>query len=170
MNSGNTEWIVVGKFGRPHGLHGAVSVYSFTDPCDNLLQYKHWHAVIGNKKEPLNILRVEAKNKCLLAYIDGYPSRDEAAMLTNIEIAVQASELALLEPGEYYWHQLVGLRVINKNGIELGVVSEVLATGSNDVLVVSGDSRLLIPYLPEEIIINVDLATHCMTVDWDRDF
>lgn len=169
MNN-QANWVVIGKFGRPHGIKGFVTVHSFTEPRDNILGYTDWHAFLNHQWQPVKLLHVEVHNKTIVAQIEGYPERELAAHLTNVEIAVQKSQLASLEPGEYYWHQLVGMDVINQKGQSFGKVMEIMPTGSNDVLVVQGEKRHLIPYLPGQFIINIDDSQQVITVDWDVDF
>jgi 16S rRNA processing protein RimM len=60
--------------------------------------------------------------------------------------------------------------VLNHKGITLGQVDHLLDTGANDVLVVKGDRERLIPFLPEHVILDVDLAQRVLRVDWDEDF
>lgn len=169
MNN-QANWVVIGRFGRPHGIKGFVTVHSFTEPRDNILRYTDWHAFINNQWQPVKALRVEIHNKAIVAQIDGYPERELASRLTNIEIAVNKEQLAQLEPGEYYWHQLIGMQVVNEKGDVFGQVTEVMPTGANDVLIVEGEKRYLIPYLPDQFILNINDSERIITVDWDLDF
>ncbi|KTD05691.1 ribosome maturation factor RimM [Fluoribacter gormanii] len=164
------NWIIIARFGRPHGVKGFVTVHSFTEPRDNVLKYENWHAFINNKWQPIKLLRAEVQNKSIIAQIEGYPERELVAQLTNIEIAVRQEQLEKLEPGEYYWHQLIGMNVINQQGKSFGKVIEIIPTGANDVLVVEGNKRHLIPYLPGKFILDVDANQQLITVDWDMDF
>ena len=85
------------------------------------------------------------------------------------------SELPALGQGEYYWHQLQGLRVESR-GSCLGQVDHLLETGANDVLVVkpcegSIDSReRLVPWVQGQYVIAVDLEAGVIEVDWDPEF
>jgi 16S rRNA processing protein RimM len=90
--------------------------------------------------------------------------------LIDCDIAVQREQLPALESGEYYWTDLQGLRVVNLEGVELGVVSHLFETGANDVLVVRGERERLIPYTTGEAIQEVDLDHGQITVDWDPEF
>lgn len=164
------NWIVIARFGRPHGIKGFVTVHSFTEPRDNVLKYANWHAFINNKWQPIKLLRAEVQNKAIVAQIEGYPDRELVARLTNIEIAVQQEQLEELKPGEYYWYQLIGMTVTNREGELFGKVIEIIPTGANDVLVVEGNKRHLIPYLPDRFILDVDINQQLITVDWDMDF
>lgn len=169
MNN-QSNWVVVGRFGRPHGIKGFVTVHSFTEPRDNILRYTDWHVFLNNAWHPLKLLAVEAQNKAIIALIEGYPDRELVTRLTNAEIAVDRKQLVALKPGEYYWHQLVGMKVINQKGETFGHVTEILPTGANDVLVVQGERKHLIPYLPDQFILNIDPDQQIITVDWDLDF
>lgn len=168
--SNQASWVVIGRFGRPHGIKGFVTVHSFTEPRDNILRYTDWHVFLNNTWQPVKLLCVEAQNKAIIAQIEGFPERELVARFTNAEIAVQREQLAELEPGEYYWHQLIGMNVINQKGESFGSVIEVMPTGANDVLVVQGEKRYLIPYLPGQFIIKIDDSQQLITVDWDLDF
>lgn len=164
------EWVIVGRFGRPRGIKGFVKVISFTEPRENILQYEPWYARIDKQWQPLNIKQVSIEHKFIFAQIEGFPEREQAANLTNIDIAIKQEQLPDLEPGEYYWHQLIGMTVVNLQNIVLGTVAEMIATGANDVLVVTGEKRYLIPFVPEKYVIRIDNKSAQVVVDWDVDF
>ncbi|KTC87175.1 ribosome maturation factor RimM [Legionella cincinnatiensis] len=164
------NWIIIARFGRPHGVKGLVTVHSFTEPRDNVLKYTNWHAFIDNKWQLIKLIRAEVQNKSIIAQIEGYHERELVAHLTNIEIAVHQDQLEQLKPGEYYWHQLIGMSVINQQGESFGTVTEIIPTGANDVLVVEGNKRHLIPYLPGQFILDIDPNQKLITVNWDVDF
>lgn len=105
----------------------------------------------------------------VLVKLEGMDDRDSAATWVGAEIAVPFAELPAPEPGEYYWYQLQGLAVVNRQGVELGTVDHLLETGANDVLVVTGERERLIPYLPS-VILQVDEQAGRLEVDWDADF
>jgi 16S rRNA processing protein RimM len=96
-------------------------------------------------------------------------------LLKGCDIAVQRSQLQVLEQGEYYWYQLEGLRVESR-GCCLGQVDHLLETGANDVLVVkpcegSVDSQeRLIPWVMEQYVKSVDLDGGVIEVDWDPEY
>ena len=115
-------------------------------------------------------LSEEITHKHILTRIEGYAEREDVAGLTNLDIAVRREELPDLDPGEHYWHQLIGMTVMTRDGSVFGTVREIMATGSNDVLVVVGERRYLIPYLPDVVILDVDTLKYQITVDWDLDF
>ena len=71
--------------------------------------------------------------------------------------------------GEYYWHQLEGLEVVNLSGENLGKVDRLLETGANDVLVLKGEQERLVPYTPG-VVVEVDLDKGRIQVDWEKDY
>jgi len=86
------------------------------------------------------------------------------------EIAVRREQLPAAEEGEYYWVDLVGLRVETLDGSELGRVDHLMATGANDVLVVEGERQRLIPFVTGHIVKDVDLDAGVIRVDWQADY
>lgn len=118
----------------------------------------------------MTLLHTEINNKFILAEVEGYDSREQVASLTNREIAVNRVQLKKLKPNEFYWHQLIGMTVANTAGVSVGIVDDIMATGSNDVMVVLGERRRLIPYLPGDVVLNIDDIHRVITVDWDLDF
>lgn len=166
----DSDWVVIGRFGKPHGIKGLITVVSFTEPRDNILHYTDWHARISNKWQPLTLLHIEMNNKFILTQVEGYREREDVGRLTNTDIAVKREQLPTLQQGDYYWHQLLGMQVVNQQGALLGKVTEMLPTGANDVLVVMGEQRHLIPYLPGLTVTEVNEGQRVITVDWDSDF
>lgn len=167
----NTEnWVVIGKFGRPQGLQGLVRIFSFTNPTDNLFGYDKWHAKINGVIQEIKPLNVTKNNKVDLVKIAGYESREQAALLTNVEIFIKQSQLPVLASDEFYWHELIGMSVENNQKVYLGKVKEMLDTGANDVIVVEGDKRHLIPYIFDDFILHIDRQSMLITVDWDPNF
>lgn len=171
--------IVVGRLGAAHGIRGGVRVHSFTDPPSNLLRYSELWLRSNEHAEDWRGIRLvggRQQGRALIVQFEGVESRDQAEMLTGGELAVDISRLPKLETGEYYWYQLQGLIVVSTEGHHLGRVDHLLETGSNDVLVVRADAESmdqrerLLPYLPGQVVQDVDLQSGVMTVDWDPDF
>ena len=86
------------------------------------------------------------------------------------EIGIRRDQLPATVSGEYYWHDLLGLKVVTVTGELLGTVDQLIETGANDVLVVGGDRERLIPFVLDKVIVNVDLDKAEIRVDWDKDF
>ena len=113
----------------------------------------------------------QSHGKGLVVGLRDYTDRDQARSLIGLEIAVPRAELPAPEEGEYYWADLVGLKVETTEGQILGTVDHLIETGANDVLVVHGEDReRLIPFVADQVIRRVDLAAGLIQVDWDPDF
>jgi 16S rRNA processing protein RimM len=165
------EIVIVGRIGKSYGIKGWVHIYSFTDPIENLLRYQPW--LIADKHKNWRELVIDSTKphgNGLVAKFNEISSPETAKAYVNLELGVKRSQLPKLEHNEYYWHDLVGLTVINQQGETLGKVSQMLATGANDVMVVDGEKEYLIPFLFDRFVINVDQAKKQITVDWDADF
>jgi|TARA_R110002126_G_scaffold110918_1_gene248303 16S rRNA processing protein RimM len=164
------EHVVVGKFGRPQGIKGLVRVTSFTEPRENVLDYPHWFMQVRGVWHEIKHTHDSIMPQHLVTRIDGYTTREQVAELTNAPIAVSKKALPPLKSGEFYWHQLVGMQVVHEQGLVLGTVESLFATGSNDVLVVVGEKRRLIPYLMDDVIQTINTDSGIITVCWDVDF
>lgn len=157
------DWVYIGKFGKVHGIKGNIRIYSFTEPMENFVAYKPKYICSAGKWQEIEFESLIVKDKFILAKVKGCDIREDAEKLTNAEIAIKKEQLPKLED-EYYWHELVGMQVKTTQNELLGKVIEILPTGSNDVLVIEGNKRHLIPYRPEFI---VNIKDGNITVDWE---
>ncbi len=168
--------VTMGRIGRLYGIKGWIKLISYTDPQDNILDFSHLFACIGGKWQAIEMDQSKVHGKGLIAHFAGYDDPDEARSLTGVELAIRRDELPELAPEDFYWHELTGMRVVTEAGQALGVVSKLLETGANDVLVVQAtsasvdDKERLIPYLPDRVIKLVSKEDRCITVDWDPDY
>ncbi len=175
-----TSFVVLGRIGAPFGIQGFVHVQSFTEFADDLLEYDPWHIKVRDVKpehgkvwKPFRVLDARKHGKGLVARLEGCENREDAQRLTNLEIGIERDRLPDLVEGDYYWVDLIGLDVINEEGVHLGKVKELLETGANDVLVVWNDEKdteYLIPYVPEEYILKIDLEAQQILVHWGLDY
>jgi 16S rRNA processing protein RimM len=161
--------IIIGSFGKTFGVWGWIKVNSFTNPTRNILDFKPWLIQKNNSWEEVYFEDSHERPDNIIVKLPNCNSPEEARNFTNIKIAVWRKQLPKLQTSEYYWTDLIGLKVINSEEIDLGIVQELMATGANDVLVVIGDRKRLIPYI-SNVILKVDLAKKIIRVDWDQDF
>ena len=162
--------VVLGKVGAIFGVRGWVKLWSFTDPIENLLQYRELELGHEGRWRPARLADGRKHGKGLVARFDGVDDRDAAAALVGSELAVARSRLPAPAEGEYYWADLVGLEVVNRDGVGLGRVEQMMATGANDVMVVKGERERLLPFLPGRFVDEVDLDGGRIVVDWDPEF
>ena len=174
------ELVVIGKFTTVYGVKGWVKVHSYTDPMENLFSYAGFLVERNGNWSPVVFAENKRHGKGLVARIAGVDDRDIAATYTACNIAISLSALPSLEEDEFYWHQLEGLKVlttgVDGESLLLGVISHMLETGANDVMVVRkcpgsiDKQERLIPYLPDQFIEHIDLEAGEVRVDWDPEF
>jgi 16S rRNA processing protein RimM len=168
--SGERKRIVIGKVGGPFGVKGWVKLLSWTEPRDGIFEYSPWLLKSGDTWKEWEVAEGHAHGKGVIARFEGVTDRDQAMALMGAEIAVWRDQLGETKPGQFYWADLVGLDVQLEGGRSLGKVQGLMATGSNDVLVVKGERERLIPFIQGQVIKRVDLAQGLIQVDWDPDF
>ncbi|MEW6646245.1 MAG: ribosome maturation factor RimM [Pseudomonadota bacterium] len=169
VESGQDKPIVVGRIAGLFGVRGWVKVFSHTQPLDNILRYSPWLVLRDGQWQPMKPLDGRIHGKGIVAHIEGCDDRDAAATLVGCDIAIVRSQLPRAAAGEIYWADLIGLKVVTLEGVELGVVDHLLETGANDVVVVRGERERLLPYV-EQVIREVDLDGGLLRVDWDPEF
>jgi len=162
-----SQQIVVGRISGIHGVRGWLKVMSYTRPRNNILDYNRWSLKQDDNWQEMVLLDGQPQGKGLIAQLEGVEDRDQARALLDADIAVKRSQLADAPAGEYYWHDLIGLEVCNQQNEILGQVKELLETGANDVLVVEGKHRILIPFVKERYVLDIDLDNSIIRVDWD---
>ncbi|MHB8253988.1 MAG: ribosome maturation factor RimM [Acidiferrobacter sp.] len=164
------EWIEVGRVVGAYGVKGWVRILSYTTESEAALAYRPWR--FRHKSgvlETPTLLETRTHGKGFVVHLAGCDSRDIAERWSGAVIEAPAATLPPLEAGEYYWGQLVGLTVETVDGVQLGVVSELLETGANDVLVIQGERERLVPYIPD-VVRRVEINQGRIVVVWDPDF
>lgn len=163
--------VVVGRVAGAFGVKGLMRIESWTQPFDNLRHYNPWFIRVNGAWHRRAVSHVSVSGQRLVAGLEGVADRDAAQLLYHADIAIARDQLEILPPGEYYWFELTGLRVVNLDGITLGVVDSLMETGANNILVVrpaEGKHECLIPYIKEQVVRNVDLDKGVVTVDWEE--
>ncbi|QEW07865.1 ribosome maturation factor RimM [Nitrincola iocasae] len=167
---------VIGKLTAPYGVKGWIKIHSYTDPIDNVFCYSPWQVKRGEQWFQVKLESSKRHGKGLIAKLAGIDTPEQVRDWSNAEIYVAQHQLPELETGEYYWSQLENLLVYTESGELLGRVDHLIETGSNDVFVVKATANSrdkverLIPYLPEQVVKEIDLEKGTMRVDWDPEF
>lgn len=161
--------VVLGCVGAPYGVRGWVKINSYTDPLTNILNYSEWFLKHQNKWIPLTVESAKPHGHGIIAKLAGIEDPETAKQYTNELIAINRELLPQPLPNEYYWEDLIDLTVTTLSGITLGQVIEVRNTGANDILIIQGDKRHLVPFI-DHVIQTVDLVNRSIIVDWDHDF
>jgi 16S rRNA processing protein RimM len=147
---------------RPHGIVGEVKVELAPEYAGALDSVRHVY--LGDSDQARRVLASREHQGAVLLKLDGVSDRNDAEALRGARISIRQSDLPRLSGDEYYSHDLIGLSVLRDSGEALGRLTEVLATGSNDVYVVkTADGEVLLPAL-ESVVRAVDLAARTMVV------
>jgi 16S rRNA processing protein RimM len=171
VSGAGEKLVLLGRIVGVHGVRGELKLESYTEPRMQIFSYQPWLLRSASGEKTIEGCRGRAQGKGLVAELPGIADRDAAATLAGTEIWVMRSVLPAPKPGEYYWSDLEGLEVVTVEGVSLGKVSHLVATGANDVLVVKDAKReRLIPFLVDQFVMKVDFDDGRMTVDWDPEF
>ena len=171
MSKSDQEFIIIGQLGRAHGVKGWMKFHAFTESVDSMMSYDHLFIEdIKNTFEPFDFEDIKLQGNGIIVKIKGIDDPESIDRYKNKKIAILRKDLPELEKGEYYWTDLEGLEVFDKQGEKLGVVDYVFNTGPNDVLAVKGEKQHLIPFLQGNVILEIDLENKKIHVDWDKDF
>ena len=159
----------MGRVTVPYGVRGWVNVQPDTEMLDGLFDYPVWWIQADGVWREFSVEEAKVHGDHLVARLAGVLDRDQAFRLKGKPIAVPREQLPEPDEDEYYWSDLIGLEVENLQQLNLGRITDVFATGANDVMVVNGERERLIPYV-EQVVQQVDIDAKRMIVDWDADF
>jgi 16S rRNA processing protein RimM len=183
----SSNMVVMGRIVAPYGVFGWLKIVPDTEAFDGLFDYDTWWLGKGNDWRQMVVETAKTHNDVLVVKLKGIDDRDAALACKGKLIAVPREQLPEAEENEYYWSDLIGLRVKNKQDVDFGLIVDVFETGANDVIAVradavkqetSADDKVVTKEKPQErllpfidaVVLEVDLAAKTMLVDWDADF
>ena len=162
--------VAMGYIKGVFGIKGWLKIAADTEYPDSLLDYPEW--LLSKNGKTLNVVLEAGKlvGDELQVKFEGIDDRDQAFALRGYTVEIPRAEFSPAGEDEYYWTDLVGMTVVNKEGITLGTVKNLMETGANDVLVIQGtDKQILIPFVSNYIeTVNHDSKT--ITADWGLDY
>jgi 16S rRNA processing protein RimM len=171
------EKIVVGKLGASYGIRGWLKIFSYTEEAENIFDYKPWFIKVRGQWQEFKVEDWKRHNQGWVGKLEGLDQREDAQALTNAEIGINPDVLPALSDEEFYWRELFGMDVVTTKGYNLGKVTDILETGSNDVLVIKanlkdafGKKERLVPFLDGQVIKMIDRSAQRIEVDWDPGF
>jgi 16S rRNA processing protein RimM len=171
--------INVGRVTGAHGIKGWVKIHSQTEPAGNIFNYQPWYVKTAHGVKAIELIDWRSHGKGYVAQLKGIDDRNQAEAFCPVVIAIEKDSLPSLGKNDFYWSDLEGCRVITTFDdvkTDLGVVTRIMPTGANDVLVVAGDDQSvdqderLIPYVLGQFVTQVDIEEKRIDVDWDPDF
>lgn len=167
--------VVMGRIVAPFGIKGWVKVHPFGDDPLAWRDMPQWW-LAENAEAPesewqaIRLRELKPHGAGLVAAFEGLDDRSGAEALQGRYIGAPREALPETSDGEYYWGDLVGLKVVNAAGESLGSVAALMSTGAHDVLQVrDGDAERLIPFVAAHVL-DVDLQAGVIRVDWQQDW
>ena len=158
--------LTLGQVGAAHGIHGWMLVRSFADPPDSLLDYDEWQlAAPGGAVRTIRLLEGASYKDGLRVRLEGVEDRDAAEALRGWWIRIPRAQLPPLEQGEHYRDDLLGFRVRNVEGVELGAVEYFADLPAGAVMVVKGAHEHWVPVSPQHLL-KIDAGARAIQVDW----
>jgi 16S rRNA processing protein RimM len=167
---GAGDEVVIGLINGVWGVQGWVKVYSWTEPTTSLFDYQPWY--LGDERRAVSVIEWRQQGPRLVARLEGVETAEAAASLVDQSICIPVAALPAPRPGQYYWHDLIGLNVVNLDGEQLGRIDAMLPTGANDVMDVLAASgrHHLIPFVIDRYVRTVDLRGGRVIVDWPAEW
>jgi len=165
-----STWLKLGNISGVFGVKGWLKVYANTDKKENILSYQPWYIERNKVRKAVKLKAGKPHGKTIIVQLEGVDDRNEAELWVGSDIYMKSDQLPELAKDEYYWSDLIGLKVVSLDGDDFGIIDHLLETGANDVIVVKGDRERLIPYVTGQVVKSVDLKEQQMIVDWSADF
>ncbi|MDM0070756.1 MULTISPECIES: ribosome maturation factor RimM [Variovorax] len=170
--------IEVGRIADAWGIKGWFKVLPHSAEPEALFSSKRWllqpPGAAGSQAFKLAIREAKEHSDVIVASSEDVPDRNAAEALRGARVFVPRSSFPTAGDDEYYWVDLIGLAVVNREGVALGKVRELLATGPQTTLVLDAieDGKpveRMVPFV-SAFVDKVDLAGRLITVDWQPDY
>jgi 16S rRNA processing protein RimM len=160
--------VCVARIGAPHGVRGAIKLWTFTEEPMAVMQYGSLSTKDGTRKFEVASAR-EAKGH-LVATLKGVATREEAERLNGVELYVSRSKLPATDADEYYHADLIGLSAENATGEPIGRVIAIHNFGAGDIIEIAPPqgATLLLPF-SNAVVPTVDIASGRMVVELPRE-
>lgn len=158
--------VALGRLNGAWGTGGWVKIFSLTDPPENIFEYQPWS--ISAPPGSLHVREWRRQGPRLVARLEEIDSRELAESLHGVTLSIERAELPRADGDSFYWHDLIGLAVYNRNGELLGRVSGLLDAGVHDVVQIRREAGedLLVPFVIGHFIDKVDPDGGRIEVDW----
>ena len=170
--------IEVGRIADAWGIKGWFKVLPHSAQPEALFSSKRWFlqapGAAASAAFRLAIREAKEHSSCIVATSDDVPDRNAAEALRGARVFVSRSSFPTAGDDEYYWVDLIGLSVVNREGIVLGEVRELLATGPQTTLVLAAEEdgkavERMVPFV-SFFVDKDDLPGRLITVDWQPDY
>lgn len=163
-----TNYYKVGKIVNTHGIRGEVRVISTTDFTEERYQVGEKLFLFRDNQDvlPLTIASYRRHKNFDLLSFEGYPNINDVEVFRDGILKISEKQMGELDEHEYYYHEIIGLTVVDEDDQEIGKITEILSPGANDVWVVKrkGKKDALIPYI-ESVVKEIDLTEGTVHVE-----
>lgn len=167
----NKNFIFIGRIVGVHGIKGWVKLHSECRPREAIFRYKRF-LIKSDTSDEMRTIELKGgrlQGKGLVAHFAEVNDRNQAYALINHSLFVTREQLPDLLQDEYYWHDLIGLQVINQQHKVLGTVKSLFETGANDIMIIDNHGQeILIPFILNHYIVDVNLLAKQIIVDWEE--
>ncbi len=160
-----TELFDIGKIVKSCGFKGRLKAVSYLESHDTLRSLDEVYVRRGKDETgPFTVRAIRTRGKSFFLEIEGVEDGKSAQAIVGCELMIEAGRLKKLSEDEYYWRDIIGLKVVTEDGHVLGTVEAILPTGSNDVYVVGGAEReILLPGIAD-VVRKIDIDQGTMVV------
>jgi len=160
----------MGRISGPYGVKGWARVNAYTAQPNNLASYPTWYLSVKKVHREVAVEQTRVNGDVLFAKLTGLENREEIAKFRGADILVDLGSMPVLASNEYYWHELEGCVVEDKEGKCLGTLSHLFEAGAQPTMVVTcPGEESLIPWV-SHIVLGVDLPNRTISVDWDPEY
>lgn len=158
------DYFRIAQILRPHGIKGEVKVYPLTDDVSRFKRLREAYVERAGQYETVIVDGSKNVSDAVVLHIKGCDTPEEAEKLRSLYLCVDRSHAVKLPAGTYFISDIIGCEVTSTDGTELGRVSDVLETNANDVYVIDGRRRLLVPAL-KKLLSSVDIENKHIVLD-----
>jgi 16S rRNA processing protein RimM len=136
------DLLLIGKVIRPHGLKGLLKIGSYAQSEESFLRAGFvFLKTSAGRKQGFKILSVQPSGKNFLLKLEGLSTLDQAEPYRGAEILIDRKTLGADNPEEYFWADIIGLKVYADSGKYLGTIAHIFNNGSHDIYVIKDDEQ-----------------------------
>ena len=156
MSQNKQEYIALGKIGGPWGLKGEAKLQVYNPESEILKKTRFVYFKAGFSFSKIRVLSCRPRGKSWGIVLESYDSPEKVRELLGQEVYLRTDELSSKGKDEFYIHELIGLKVVNSEGVFLGEIRSIENYGSVDLLNIKNEAaekpkEYLIPWIPEVI-------------------
>lgn len=153
------KYILIGAISKAHGMKGEVKVYSYSGQPEAFSGYKSVTLVSheGELSPLLQVKKTRPQGKMAIMLFESVEDRNRAEYVEGMGVLVDKNDMPEIAEEEFYWHQLIGKKVLDKDNKELGNVVDMFSNGAQDLMVIHSDgaTKIYVPFI-EEIVIKFE--------------